>query len=97
MKFGLQDPLNIKCTQQIFLQMFVILMTVVISDPHESHGHVHETHGHKTTASHGHGQEEHTHSKVEPTGISFRCSDCFLLVASNVGKIKYIILQIYTQ
>ena len=70
---------------------------MVILDPHESHGHVHETHGHKTTASHGHGQEEHTHSKVEPTGTLYWCSGSYVLVASNVGKIKYITLQIYTQ
>ncbi|XP_017263294.1 sarcoplasmic reticulum histidine-rich calcium-binding protein isoform X3 [Kryptolebias marmoratus] len=45
--------------------------TVVISDPHESHSHPHESHGHRsTTSSHDHGADKHTHQKVETTVIS---------------------------
>ena len=35
-------------------------MTVVISDPQNSHGHAHVTHGHKSTTSAGHGGKGHT-------------------------------------
>ena len=59
---------------------------MVILDPHKSHGHVHETHGHKTTASHGHGQEEHTHGKVEKTGTLYWCSGSYVLVTYSDDK-----------
>lgn len=47
---------------------------MLISDPTASHGHGHETQGHKSAASHGHGHEMDTHRKVEVTGIFTRFS-----------------------
>lgn len=45
-----------------------MFMTVVVTVPHKSeeHGHLHETHGHKTPTSFEHGQE----IKAERKGIS---------------------------
>ncbi len=42
-----------------------------VSVSHNFEGHVHETHGHKTTTSSGHGGEEHTGGHTERKGIFF--------------------------
>lgn len=52
------------------LVMFLIICGVSASQNFE--GHVHETHGHKTSSEHGEErEEEHKERKIERKGISF--------------------------
>ncbi len=45
-----------------------------VSVSHHFEGHVHETHGHKTTTSSGHGEEEHKGISLNVVVAEANCS-----------------------
>lgn len=54
-----------------------------LSVSHESEGHVHDTHGHKTTTSSEHGEEKHEEAhkekRAKSKGVTFTCSGSNLM------------------
>lgn len=60
-----------------------------ISDPHESHSHVHGTHGYESIASH---EDEHSHQKIERTGIYLMdvvVAMCFKTIMMKKYQVNY--------
>ncbi len=75
-QFHLQGAVSGKSIYNSYHKLLFLVMSLV---SHKSEGHVHETHGHKTSSEHKEERQE-GERKADGEGIQFKCSGGSLLI-----------------